>query len=730
MSCPNYPDTPCRVNLDFMPPGTALWMYVLTVVAVGVFLFGFWQMVRVWRQGKAWKPGEWRLGLKRLVVALATHRKFRSEPKAGTHHAWVFFGFAVLFVGTTLVAIDADLFERLWNGKLLYGTQYLWFEGTLDAFGVVFLLGVFLLLWRRYVERPAKLHPTNLVEQPLMLRAGGIGADLWTLLFLGGIGVTGFLLEAMRIQLQVRTDGITYASWSFVGNALGLTLQGVGTPRLLALYPWVWWTHFALWTTTLAILPWTKLKHIVSSSLNVFFHDPQRQSRPELRKPFDLATLVESGAADVTVGYRTIRDFTWKDRLALDACTNCGRCEAECPATAAGRPLSPRKLIQDLKAQMWEDYRARGPQALPLEATEAGPAIREATLWSCTTCRACVTACPVDIEHVDLIMEMRRGLVNESKLDENQKRLLVNVTNAGNPYGFPAGDRAAWLSQLPPGVRVPTMQERKAEGHDPEWLWWVGCSGSYDARNQKVTAAIATVLNAAGTDFAILGTEERCTGDPVRRLGEEGRFQQSGLENLATFRGYGVKKVLAQCPHCFNTLKNEYRQLGEELEVVHHAEFIEGLLKAGKLKLKPGREVALTYHDSCYLMRHNGISEAPRNVLRQANGLPVLEMAQNRQEGLCCGAGGANFWYEVKEEKERINVIRVKQAVDVRAKTVATACPFCLTMMSDGIGLVGQEGAMVARDLAEIVAENLDWVAPAGEAAVEAPSAPAGEWSG
>src|ERR1041385_2426686 len=355
--CPSYPTQPCRVNLDLMPPGTAPWMYLLTAVAVGIAVYGLYEMVKVWRMGKAWKPGDWKRGLVRFVVALGTHRKFQQERRPGTMHAWVFFGFVALFIGTAIVAVDYDVFEHLLHRKLplLFGSPYLLYEATLDAFGVVFLLGTGFLAWRRYREAPPQLHPWPRPEMPRWLRVGG---DAYALTFLFLIGVTGFLLEAMRLRYQVQADGITNASWSFVGNAIGQAMRGLTPAQLLAVYPVVWWTHFALWSSVLAVLPWTKLRHIVTSSLNVFFHDPERQSRPDLPTPFNLQKVLESGAADIpAVGVATIRDFTWKDRLSFDACANCGRCEAMCPATAAGRPLSPRKLIQDLKAEMWRDYR-------------------------------------------------------------------------------------------------------------------------------------------------------------------------------------------------------------------------------------------------------------------------------------------------------------------------------------------------------------------------------------
>ena len=755
--CPTYPDSPCRVNLDLMPDGTAPAMYLLTAVALGIFAYGFWQMVHVWRLGRPWTPGDWRRGLGRLVEGIASHRKFMQDKKPGTYHAWIFYGFLVLFIGTTVVAIDADFFELVLDSKLLHGNAYLLFELVLDVFGVLFVLGVSFMFWRRYVEKPPQLHPTDAVERPGLLRR--MSGDLYALLFLFLIGVTGFLLEAMRLQHQIREDGIDYATWSFVGNTIGLAFSDVELATLRGWYQFTWWTHFVLWSSVIAILPWTKFKHIATSSLNLYFHDPTRQSRPELGKPFDLQKVLESGATDVpSVGYRTIRDLTWKDRLSLDACTNCGRCEAQCPATAAGRVLSPRKLIQDLKREMWEDYRAEkrstagrasgqaaaggGAEASVPYASRAlasadgvGSALQEATLWSCTTCRACVSACPVDIEHVDLIMEMRRGLVMDSRLDENQQKLLVNIANAGNPYGFPSVDRADWRKGLPAGVEVPTVAERAAQGKPAEYLWWIGCSGSYDPRNQQVTRAIATLLNAAKVDFAILGSDERCNADPARRLGEEGRFQQSAMENIATLQQAGVQKVITQCPHCFNTLGNEYRQMGASYQTIHHTQLLERLLADGRIPLKQGAQLKITYHDSCYLMRHNGIGDAPRNVLQKANnGLPVLEMVQNKTTGLCCGAGGANMWFEVKPERERINVIRARQAADTGADTVATACPFCLTMMTDGLNLTGQEGKMQARDLAEIVVDHLDWTPPATQVPVDdapvASSAASGGWSG
>ncbi len=737
--CTNYPEIPCRVSLELMPEPTAAWMYGLTFLAMLVFGYGVWQMVSVWRQGKSWKPGNWKVGLKRFVSALGTHRKFKQEPKPGTNHSWVFYGFFVLFIGTTLAAIDIDFFELILKEKLLEGTGYLIYELVLDFFAILFIMGIVFMMLRRYREKPKHLHKTSRPEAP-WLRIGGDAYALWFLLL---IGVTGLLMEGLRLHYQKTVDGIDYARWSFAGNAFAnWAFASMSPATVQSVYPVLWWVHFALWTSVLAILPWTKMKHILTSSLNVFFHDEERQAKASLPTPFNLQEMMESGSMDLPdVGVATVRDFTWKDRLAFDACTNCGRCEAQCPADAAGRPLSPRKLIQDLKAHMWEDHfaekkhiksggkpfgavddagnpdpEAYQPQRLTqVNDGEVATQIDEAVLWSCTTCRACMTECPVDIEHVDIIAEMRRAQVMESKIDEHQQKLLINITNTGNPYGFPMTDRADWTNGLEDGVDVPIASELAARGESFDYLWWVGCSGSFDPRNQEVTKAVAKILNAAGVKFAILGMEEKCNAETARRLGEEGRFQQSVMENLMVMQQYGVKKVITQCPHCFNTLSNEYPEFGAEFEeVIHHTQLIERLIDENKVPLKEGAEMSVTYHDSCYLGRHNDIFDAPRRVLQRANnGLPVLEMAQSGDRGLCCGAGGANMWYEIKEESQRINVIRAKQAAETGADTVATACPFCLTMMNDGVSLTGNDETMVVEDLAEIVVKHLDWE-PAG----------------
>lgn len=713
--CTPGPGEPCRLTLDIVGEHTALWMYILSGIAFAIFAYGFYQMIRVWRMGTPWKPRGFKESFQHMVTSIATHRKFMREEKAGTMHAWIFYGFMALLFTTTVVAIDADVLGLVFKTQLLRNAWYLGLELFADIFGVLFMVGLVVAIWRRYRERPDFLHRTGTPEAPWLK---WMDPDTHLLVFLFLIGLTGFTMEGLRIRHQMLEFGIDYGGWSFVGYAIGLLFEKMTMAQIATVYQPLWWVHFALWTSVLAILPWTKLKHAFTSTLNVFFFDPERQGRADLSKPFDLPAMMESGDMELpVVGVSTIREFTWKDRLSFDACTNCGRCEAQCPAHKAGRPLSPRKLIQDLKAHMWEDYYSKSEEAPKIwEADGVRDQIEEAVFWSCTTCRACMTECPVDINHVDHIVDVRRAMVNESKLDTHQQNLLVNLTNAGNPYGFPAADRDAWTASLAPGIEVPRAMELVASGQEFEYLWFVGCTGSYDPRNQEVTKSIATILNAAGVSFAILGDQERCTGDSARRLGEEGRFQQSVMENMMLFGELGVKKIITQCPHCFNTLANEYPEFGAEWEVIHHTQLIEQLIEAKQLPLQEGQQMAVTYHDSCYLGRHNGIFDAPRKVIEETNGLPVLEMAQSGDQGLCCGAGGANMWYEV-EQKDRINVIRAKQAADTGASTVVSACPFCLTMMKDGLDLTGatEEKGMVVEDLAELVVKHLDWTPPEPE---------------
>jgi Fe-S oxidoreductase len=398
--------------------------------------------------------------------------------------------------------------------------------------------------------------------------------------------------------------------------------------------------------------------------------------------------MMESGSTDVPPNVRGAQDFAPLQKLALDACTNCGRCQDVCPAHASGRDLSPRLVVRDLAEQ--NAFESSG-DALALGT------VREAELWACTMCNACVSVCPVFIDQVDYITEFRRTLVAESRLDGKKKIFLENVGRSGNPFGLPQHERLDWLLKL----GVPTI----AENPGAEYLYWVGCQSSYDPRSREVTRAMVKLLKAANVSFAVLGDEEVCTGEPVRRMGEEGRFQELVMKNVETLKGHNVKKILVHCAHCFNTFKNEYPEFGGDFEVVHHTQLLSKLALEGKLP-RASMAGSVTFHDPCNLGRINGVVEEPRQALRSLQGLDLREMRRTKEASFCCGGGGANVWYEV-QEKKKIGIIRVEEARATGAETLAVACPFCITMFEDATKALGDERTKVL-DMAEIMARSLD----------------------
>lgn len=699
---------PCRETLQLMPEGTAQLMYLLFGASLIIFGIGFWSKIQAWRRGGnevAWdQPGQ---RLRRLLHYGLFQAKTAKKRYAGPMHQLIFWGFLVLFIGTVLVLIEYDFTLALFNYQFLVGNFYLFFEFMLDLFGVLFLIGLAMAIRRRMGDSKE-----TFTRKPVQ--------DWWILGSLTLLGIQGFLVEGLRLSIRQPE----WAGFSFVGNALASGFSVIDPGTQLGLYRFLWWFHAITLFAWVATIPYTKMQHILVSPANIFFGQVDTTvHRGELSKPFDLQQALETGDLDITMGAQKLQDFTWRQLLSLDACTECGRCTDVCPAYAAGRPLSPMKLVLDLRDEMhrqtgraWKGAIESNGQFHPAATKNGSPTpqapagnqlvdsvINNQTLWSCVTCRACMEECPVMIEHVPLIVDMRRGLVMESRLDGHQTRLLNNLANTGNAYGFPTADRANWSQ----GLEVPHMKE-VGNAKDLEVLYWVGCSGSYDQRNQKVSRALVKIFKAAKVKFAILGSEERCTGDPARRLGEESRFQEMVITNAEVLKKYNVTRVVAQCPHCFNTLQNEYKKFGVHLDVVHHTQFIDELVNQGRLKLHKSIRDRIAYHDPCYLGRYNGVYEAPRRTLQllQIGDEPV-EIHRHRDKAFCCGAGGSNMWYEVKDERERISNIRYKEAKETGAKKLATGCPFCMTMFDDANRVIGEE-SMQVQDVAEIVAEALD----------------------
>ncbi len=459
-----------------------------------------------------------------------------------------------------------------------------------------------------------------------------------------------------------------------------------------------------LFTTTELILGWFRNLAIVDAGLSiirnslvvVYYSKPtvnllQNFDRPPtlVRTPFKLSDVLEGkiDASEIKIGVNTISEFEPYEKLSYDSCVEIGACESACPATAAGRPLSPRVLVREVSLLAGKD----GQNADPLSS------VNENELWSCTSCGACVASCPVSVKHLDIIYDLRRSLVNNGKLDKDKSSLLQNLMQNQNPYGSNSSSRADWARDQ--GIDTFSANPKA------EYLYWVGCVSSFDQRAQKIAKSLAKILKNADVSFAILGSEELCNGDPARRLGEEGRYQELAYQNIEKMNSYGIKKIITACPHCFNTIKNEYPTFGGNYEVVYHTQLISDLIKSGKIKLPSDKvkDISVTLHDACYAARYNNIFDEPRNVLKEA-GAEMYEMHRSKEKTFCCGAGGSNYWYKVPQQRT-ISGIRTEEASQTGASTIATECPFCLSMFEDSTKVSNTK--MEVRDIAEIVAEEI-----------------------
>ncbi len=654
-----------------IPAAQQALFYALAFASLAIFGVGVLRRMRRWMRGAT----NWRVESRDLPGRIAyfldqvfTQPRLRREPSSGMMHLLIFWGFLILFVGTELIALEHDT-----PLSFLHGLFYLIYSFAEDLFGVCMLVGVAIAAYRRYVVRPARTE------------GGSYGLPL---ALLATLGITGFLLEGLRMALS----SSYWFDWS-PGGALVAALvkmPGVDRATVAAWHRGTWWLHALVTFGFIASLPFTRMMHAITAPLNVFF--VSLRPKGALTTPFRLEAI-EAGALP-RVAPHTPADLSWKQLLSVDACTECGLCQEACPAWASARPLSPKKIIVQLRNHL--DRNGAASWRTPLEEV-----ISPAESWSCTTCRACVEACPVSIEHIDFLIDVRRALVMKSRLDPNVSATLSNLRRTGNPFGMPPEQRLVWAAGLPVSLKV----ERMEPGTEVEVLYWVGCAGAFDDRGQRVSRAVASVLKRAGVKFAVLGPEERCNGDPARRLGEEGLFQQLARHNTATLGKYGVRKIVTQCPHCFNTFKNEYPELGGHYEVVHHSDYISSLIADGRLPLGAhAAEQSVTYHDSCYLGRHNGIYDAPRAALAAVPGVQLREMARNRAKGFCCGAGGSNMWFDLGLGK-KMNGIRYEEAVNTGAAVIATACPFCMTMFDDAASSRGEGGKVQIRDVAEIVNE-------------------------
>ena len=662
--------TPTRPLGMYASYNVVMWLLMLiTFVYVGYSIYGKYKL---WKIGVP-EDRKDTASFARFVTSSFGHVRLLREAYPGIMHFLIFWGFVIFAIGTASIVLEEDL-----GIHVFYGSYYLGISFLMDIFGLLAIIGLCMALWRRYVTKPERLD--NKPE------------DSISLVLILAILLTGFLLEGIRIAMIPDQ----WANWTPVGSAVSAVFAGAAPDTLKIVHALFYWIHMLLTFGLIAYIPHSKMFHIITGSLNQYF---AKDKAAQSLKPLDLENedLEQFGVAE-------IQQFTWKQLMDGDACIRCGRCQDNCPAYLTGKSLSPKKFTQDLKNHL----NVVGPLLLNKKEGEeiSRPIIPEAVqdedIWSCVNCRSCEEQCPMFVEHVPKIVDLRRNQVMmESMFPQEAQTAFRGMENNGNPWNIGWKSRADWAEEL----EITQMGELE-EGQTVEYLYWPGCAGAFDNRTKKVATAVVKLLKKAGVSFAILGLEEKCCGDSARRLGNEYLYQTLAQENVETMNGYGVKKIITSCPHCLNTLKNEYPQFGGNYEVIHHSQFLSGLVMQGKLKPQNTVSATCTYHDSCFLGRYNDIYEEPRTIVKAIPGLELIEMQRNRTKGFCCGAGGGRMWLD-EHVGERININRTQQALDTGANMIVTACPFCLTMLEDGTKAKDVIDNVKTRDLAEVLWESV-----------------------
>jgi Fe-S oxidoreductase/nitrate reductase gamma subunit len=705
----------------------AVW-YTLVAISTAVFAWGVARLVQKYRHGRRMTTVDH--PVRRLAQAAAvvfrqsTLRQRHSL--AGLAHALTFYGFLVLFIGTVILAINDDVTRLFFGFDFWHGAFYLGYSLFLDIFGAALTFGLVVLAVIRGVVRPFRLDYRRPDRKPGEYDRTPYVVGDWV--FTGALfflAISGFLLEAVRIAER----NPSFEVWSPVGWTVAQGFRGLGLRGAAAaqVHVGLWWVHGIVALTFVASIPFTKAVHMIVSPANLAVRDERAGKR---------LPPVPAGAASEEVGYARITDLSWQHLLSLDACTKCGRCHEVCPATAGGYPLSPRDLVLDLREAAEGALGTRATlhipplssERLPLVATpglKAGAddlarpsgrvtAIRAETVWSCTQCMACVEACPVGIEHVPIINQLRRRLVEQGEMDAMLQATLEGIYTTGNSFGEQKRKRPRWTRELP--FEVKDIRKQPAE-----LLWFVGDYASFDPRNQRVSRALAQVLHNAGADFGILAEAEKTAGCDVRRAGEEGLWASLAEENIATIAACAFERIFSSDPHSYHTLKNEYPQLGGSWTVLHHSELLLELIQSGRLVPKKRLGYRVTYHDPCMLGRYNSVYDAPRRVLA-ALGLELVEMPRNRGNSFCCGAGGGRIWMKElgPEGARRPSEQRIDEAVALGGLDYfVVACPKDVTMYEDAIKTSGHQGEIQLREISELVLEGLDLApeAAAGPAA-------------
>ena len=687
----------------------------LLLVGLGIFTHTMLGRLRLLFKGKP--ETRWNLVQQRamtlLRIGIGQQKMFRdpSDPSSGWIHALTFWGFCILGLRTTQLFVQAYAPEFQW--PLIEGL----YGPVKDLTVAIVLVAILLFFYRRLVTKPKRIAYSH--EALLILG------------FIGMLMVTEFGFEATHYGGRMLAGGAdadvarSHVAHAPIGAILAnfAAASDISTDTLWAIGEVNYWVHLLIVLMFLNLLPLSKHFHVITSLPNVFL------SRLEAKGALSLVPDIEKSLEEEKpLGLSQPSDMTWKQLLDLFTCTECGRCEVNCPAWSTGKPLNPKMVILDLRDYVYSQQATilsgvsagAGPGPLAIgadgiavsgavsakEKDQAGqqlPAmvasLNTDAIWACTTCRSCSEQCPVMIEHVDKIVDVRRHLVmTRNEMPKELAKTLANLESKSNPWGMPSGKRADWAK----GLNLPTLDDTP----NPEWLYFVGCAGSFDDRAKKITLATVQILQAANVSFAIVGKKEKCSGDLARRSGQEYLFQEQAKANIELFVAGGVRKIITTCPHCFNTIKNEYPQLGGTFEVVHHTSVIARLIADGKLPMVDGEKQKIVYHDSCYLGRYNDVYDDPRAALAAVPGVELVEMARSKKLGMCCGAGGGRMFMEEKIGT-RVNNLRVDQAMETQPQVIASACPFCMTMLSDGVKAKDLSESVQTKDLAEIVAERL-----------------------
>jgi Fe-S oxidoreductase/nitrate reductase gamma subunit len=646
--------------------GVVPFMFLFFAITVAILAYGFWKRIRIYRQGKPlqrfdhlpkrlWRALTRAFGQLRVMIVKLP----------GIAHAIMFWGILLLFLGTLIVMAQVDFTDPLFKIEFIKGPFYLYFSLILDIAGAVAILMLCGFIVRRYFYKPKGLVTTQ--------------DDYIIVGLLIAILLTSYLVEGARMAVTELKQNPTLALFSPVGLMVARLLSGLSESSLRDAHRILWWTHFFLAMGLIAVIPFTKLRHLLTTPINYLFADLREKGSLE---------MINLDAADVDhFGVSTLADVTWKDIYDADACTSCKRCQDRCPAWNTDKPLSPMKVVQQIGEVAFSNPKANLIDTVSKDA-----------IWACTTCYACQEICPADIEQVNKILEMRRYMVlTQGEFPGGEVMSAVNNTEVnGNPFGLAYANRGDWAN----GLDV----QRMADGGKVDVLYFAGCYASFDKRNQDVARNFIRICNAAGVKVGILGKEEKCCGEPERKLGNEYLYQTLAAENIKKIKAYGVSRIVTTCPHCFNTLGRDYREMGLDVEVEHYSTFLNRLISQGTLHLQP-QPFDCTYHDSCYIARYKGIIQEPRSVLSAAGGT-IKEMDKKGLEGFCCGGGGGRVLAEEKLGR-RINVERVKMAQATGAPLLVSNCPFCLTMFEDGIKTGGSEGKLQVRDLTEIIVERI-----------------------